>query len=122
MNHDKEQEFLNRVQKTLDNSVDEIDAGTRARLKAIRLNALESGQQKPAWYNPQVITDVFNQNRLVLATSMSVLILAGVWFVQKPTLKDFPVDDMQILTANDDLELYQELEFYQWLVYQSDQS
>jgi len=111
MNQDKEQQFLNGIRNTLDHSLDELDAVTRARLQAARLTALQSRQQQPVW-----------QNKIVLASAMSITLLVSVWLIQKPAIQDIPMDDLQILTANEDLELLRELEFYQWLEYQSDQS
>ena len=111
MSNDKEQQFVNRIRDRLDHSVDKLDTVTLSRLKAARLTALESRNKQPVW-----------QNKMVLATAMSITLLAGIWLIQKPVSQDLPMDDMQILTANDDLELYRDLEFYQWLEYQSDQS
>ncbi|MDH5443993.1 MAG: DUF3619 family protein [Gammaproteobacteria bacterium] len=120
MSQDKEQHFVDKTRQTLNQSVDELDAVTLARLKAVRMTALES-QHKHSEARHTILTTVM-QNRLVLATSMSVILLAGVWVIQKPVLQNIPMDDLHMLTATEDLELYRDLEFYQWLEYQSEQS
>lgn len=111
MSSDKEQQFVDKVRDGLDHSLDQLDAHALARLKAARLSALEGRNKPPVW-----------QNKMVLATGMSITLVAAVWLMQKPSQPDLPMDDLQILTANEDLELYRELEFYQWLEYQSDES
>lgn len=111
MSNDKEQQFVKHVRDRLDHSVDELDTVTLARLKAARLTALESRDRQPIW-----------QNKLVLASAMSVTLVAGIWLIQKPVTQDLPMDDLQILTASEDMELYRDLEFYQWLEYQREQS
>ena len=110
MSQDKQQEFVNKARQTLDQSVAELDTVTLARLKAARLTALEARDKQALW-----------QNKLVLASVMSVTLVAGIWLIQKPVATDFPMDDMQILTSNDELELFRDLEFYQWLAYQNEQ-
>ena len=111
MSQDKEQQFVNNIRQSLDQSVEELDAVTRARLRAARLSALEAGQKRPVWHN-----------RLALASAMSVTLVVGVWMTQKTVDNDLPIDDLQILTSNDDLEMYRDLEFYQWLMYQNEPS
>ena len=110
MSQDKDQQFVSSVRQTLDHSVTELDAVTLARLRAARLTALQGRHKPPIW-----------QNRLALATAMSVVLVAGVWVLQKPMEQDLPLDDLQLLTAKEDLELYRDLEFYQWLEQQREQ-
>ena len=110
MSRDKEQQFVQQIRDKLDHSLGELDAVTLARLKAARLTALEGRNRSPLW-----------QNKMLLASAMSVTLLAGVWLIQKPLTPDLPLEDLQILTSNDDLELYRDLEFYQWLAYQNEQ-
>ena len=110
MSQDKEQQFVDSVRQTLDRSVTELDAVTLARLRAARLTALQGGHKQPVW-----------QNRMALATAMSVALVTGVWLLQKPTGQELPLDDLQLLTAKEDLELYRDLEFYQWLEQQREQ-
>ena len=110
MGQDKEQQFVNNLRKNLDHSLDELDAVTLARLKAARLTALESRDRPAIW-----------QNKMVMASAMSIFLVAGIWLIQNPVVQDLPVEDLQMLTAGEDLDLYRELEFYQWLEYQHEQ-
>lgn len=120
MSQDKQQQFINRAKHTLNQSVDELDAVTLARLKAARLNALEHQQvERP---HTAVLSWLLGHNKLVLTSVMSVMLVTSVWLLQKPLNGDLLIEDMQILSANDDLELYRNLEFYQWLEYEHDQS
>ena len=120
MNNSKEQQFTNRIQKLLDQSVDDLDAVTKTRLKAARLTALEglSGEELS---RGSVLSAVFSHNKLLLATSMSVVVFVSALTI-KQSSTEVPIDDLQILSAREELELFRDLEFYQWLEYQSEQS
>ena len=122
MSQDKQQQFINRAKHTLDQSVDELDAVTLARLKAARLNALEHQHQPMERPPTAVLSWLMGHNKLVLTSVMSAMLVTSVWLLQKPLNGDLLIEDMQILSANDDLELYRNLEFYQWLEYEHDQS
>ncbi len=110
--NDEEQRFINGIVATLDQSRQTLDAVTLARLKAARMTALESAEHKTGW---------LTTNRVLLATAMSTLLVVSVWLL--PVLDDrhLPIDDLPLLTATEDFELYRELEFYQWLEYEREQ-
>lgn len=110
MSQDKEQPFIQHIRDRLDHSLEELDAVTLARLKAARLTALQSRDRRPVW-----------RNKMIMATAMSVSLVAGIWLLQKPGGQQLPLDDLQLLTSSEDLELYRDLEFYQWLEAQREQ-
>ncbi len=111
MSHDKDQPLIDGIKAGLDRSVQQLDAVTLARLKAARLTALDSGRQQPRW---------FIRHRLIMATAMSTLLVVSVWLIQKPEKDSMPLDDLPLLTATEDFELYRDLEFYQWLELESE--
>ena len=113
MSRDEDQTFVNGIKSTLDQSQQSLDAITLARLKAARMTALEGGEHKFGW---------LTQNQMFLATAMSILLGVSVWLIQTPGNGSLPMDDLPLLTATEDFELYRELEFYQWLEYEREQS
>jgi hypothetical protein len=104
-----------RTRAVFEASVEQLDAGTRARLRAARLAAvaeLES-RQRPAW-----------QGWLPMAVAASAALVA-VLLWRAPGESPVPVassgateaiDALEIVAAGDDLDLVAEdLEFYVWL-------
>ena len=76
------------------------------------MTALESAEHKFGW---------LTSNRMLLATSMSILLAVSIWLIQTPGNHHLPMDDLPLLTATEDFELYRDLEFYQWLEYEREQ-
>lgn len=103
---DDEQQLLTQVHRALDEGVAGLDGATRSRLAQARARALEPRHGYRRWWLPA--------GGAVLASVLT----AVVWLGQPLPLPDngfSGVTDLELLTANDDLELYQELEFYHWL-------
>jgi hypothetical protein len=107
-----EEEFLTEVRKTLDRSTESLDPETLRRLRSARFEALErAGAGRLSW---------FRLHRWITAgglTTITVLALGiSLWVgspVQNPPLRQ--PDDMEILTSQDQLDLYKDLDFYSWL-------
>jgi hypothetical protein len=102
-----QQAFIARNKTLLDKSAENIDSATRAELRAIRQQALNAHYAKPWWLAPAPA---------FAATAAVLVITLSVWLNQPSSLNTTPaMDDMQLVTANDELDFYQELEFYEWL-------
>ena len=110
-----EQLLLSAAKSTLDNSVDDLDASTLERLATIRRQAVESATKQqassiglPSWLLPV--------GGLATAAA-AVLVTMTLWTIQ-PDKQDAPVavlEDINLLTAPEEIEFYQDLEFYEWL-------
>ena len=110
-----EQLLLSAAKSTLDNSVDDLDASTLERLATIRRQAVESATKQqasliglPSWLLPV--------GGLATAAA-AVLVTMTLWTIQ-PDIQDAPVavlEDINLLTAPEEIEFYQDLEFYEWL-------
>ena len=108
---DGDQRFVQGAKRLLDASTDELDDVTCARLSAARARAVEAAtgrhEVKPArWLLP--------------AGGVAVSIVAAVAFLMLqdgPTevMSPLPYGDMDLLTAAEPLELFENLEFYEWL-------
>jgi hypothetical protein len=107
-----EEEFLTEVRKTLDRGTESLDPETLRRLRSARFEALErAGAGRLSW---------FRLHRWITAgglTTITVLALGiSLWLgapAQNPPVRQ--PDDLEILTSQDQLDLYKDLDFYRWL-------
>jgi hypothetical protein len=107
-----ESDFAERMRKLLDASAALPDDQTRLRLRSIRLKALEAAEQEVPWYLrfPRWVTAGGLATATVLVMAMSLWIATG-----RNALPVSQVEDVDILTNNEQLELYKDLDFYRWL-------
>ncbi len=101
--------FLNAAKRALDAAENNLDAGTRARLRAARRQALEAGRRpaRPAWLFPVGV---------LAAAAAVVTVAAHLWF-SMPSNNPLQanVDDLGLLTAPESPDFFADLEFYVWL-------
>ncbi|HHO68564.1 MAG TPA: DUF3619 family protein [Gammaproteobacteria bacterium] len=100
-----EQAFVDRLRQQLDRQADELDELTLARLRAARARALEQargGARSHAW---------------LPAAGMAVAAALVAAVLLWPSAPKLPAgaDDLDLLAAGEDMELIEELEFYDWL-------
>lgn len=103
---EKDQTFLAAAKEALDQSVRTLDARTLTRLRQARRRALEA--------RPRQVP------RLVWAggfATISVALLAGALWLYRPVSNDTfsGLEDLELLTSVENLEVYEDLEFYGWL-------
>ncbi len=100
------QDLINSAKSILDRSLDNLDGQTLARLREARRGALKSTSK--------------SLPRLVwaggFATVGVVLVLAALWVLQ-PTPPSLlaTLEDVEILASSEDLDFYDDLDFYHWL-------
>ncbi len=102
-----DENVVSKVLEALDDSVNRIDSETSQRLVAARKNALE--QTKKGFSLPKLFATA--------ATAFSVLI--AVVIVTTQLNQPIETEDSQLIelvATQDTTELYEELEFYTWLV------
>lgn len=109
---DKEQAFLQRINKELDKSEGSLDAETLRALKLARNKAVEAHKattlQKP-WQLWQPVGAV------ALAATLAA-VTVSLNLTQQAAIEPLSTfEDISLLGASEELELYEELEFYQWL-------
>ena len=111
MNPDeKENVFLQQSKKLLDDSADALDAATLSRLNQARQKALETRR-----------SNLFAGGRvgIVFASFAVAAIVAMLWMttpLQQPETLAQQYEDIDMLTAETDLELLEDLEFVSWLL------
>ena len=101
-----EDHWLEPVRAELLNSVDNIDAATTDRLAQIRQQALALA---PARRWPRYVFPV-----AALATGCLVLALT-LNLRQPQPVENEMINDLDLITATESLDLIEDLEFYEWL-------
>ncbi|MDC1436667.1 DUF3619 family protein [Gammaproteobacteria bacterium] len=119
MNQKKsDQRFTQEIKQELDSSCDRLDAQTLSRLTHIRHQALEG---KLEGKNSFFYQRLFNQNPLLSSSAIAACMLVlgiGFYFNMGVGASDITLselEDIEILSADDSFELYDDIEFYQWL-------
>jgi len=106
---EKEKQFIDNVKKALDLSVENLDPGTQAKLTRMRHKALDAGGRKGfdirQWFTLPVVG---------WATAC-ILVLGLAIYMKQPNGTLPPLEDIDLLAAEDNLEFYDGLEFYAWL-------
>ncbi len=95
------------INTALQQSANAIDADTLARIRQVRARVMQQNEERHFnWFG------VFS-GAVATACIMvfSVLLLTG----HETAPQTLPVEDIELVTVLDDLELYENLEFYQWL-------
>ena len=106
--NDSNDAFEKRAKQLFDDSVDGLDAATLSRLNQARHAAIEAS---PRRWPPLVRWAPVGG----LATAAAVALL----LFQSPAVIEPPVDastvDMEILLSEDNLDMLEDLEFYEWI-------
>jgi len=103
-----EKEFLEFARQRLNRGTDDLDPDTRAKLIAIRNRALHSQSEK-SWF-PQWAP----LPAMALLTAVLFIFIVYAKPASVPGL-DTGLEDLEVLASVDQLELYEDLEFYDWL-------
>ncbi len=103
----KDQEIQNKVVDALDASVERLDAETRQKLFAAREHALS--KHKPFIFQ--------HWGKAILATSFSLVMAVAIFYTQfRSPMQNEPIEALELIASQDTLEMYEDLEFYAWLV------
>lgn len=103
---DTEQEFINTVKAAFDRSVAGLDAGVSAELRRIRQHALGKKSEKShAW--------ILYSAGAVGTACLAILIYSFTGPATTP--QPFSAEDIEVLSTTENLDLYENLEFYEWL-------
>ena len=110
-----EREELNEAQRQraralLEQSAERLDHHTVQRLERARTAALKGHERSaPRRVAPWV--------GVAVAASLVAAVALDVWQSSErvPQAPEVATNDMELMTAQDDIEFYQDLEFYEWL-------
>ncbi len=97
----------NWIRNTLDSSVDNLEPGINRRLQQARHAALKTGvKPRRSFWQPA--------GALILA---SILLLAVFIRPERQSVPEpVALADLELITTDDSLQLYENLDFYQWLL------
>jgi uncharacterized protein DUF3619 len=104
--HD-EDELATKIKQDLDESIEALDANTLSRLRQLRAKAIE--RSEPRKYPTQGL--------LIggLATAC-VMVLAVILLLNPETsVQTVPVEELELISSMEHLDLLEDLEFYEWL-------
>lgn len=109
-----EDAFLENIREELDRSCESLDGHTQSRLNSIRHAAIEQGQKSPG----RALLAPFGG----FVTACVLVLLVTVYYPGQTELSSpetpgtvSPIEDLDILTSNESLDFFENLEFYQWL-------
>jgi len=115
-NFDRERWLAERARELFAESVAGLDGETRSKLAQARAKAVEAARSRRfAWWS--------SPSGLVPLGGVAAAALAAVLLWQSPGAPVGPVetavlDDLEILLEGEELDLFEELEFYAWLLEQ----
>ena len=112
MNDDQEKEarFVAALKRELDRGTETLDGMTVVRLRAARLRALDARPRPRAWFLAGGLAGTG-----LAAALAAVLLLTPAMAPPLSGLEQF-----DLLSENDNLDLYEDLEFYRWLAARTD--
>ncbi len=103
---DKDKEFLQAIKSQLDQSIENIDGSTQSRLTQIRHLALDKVSTKS---HPSILLPAG-------AFASACLVLAIVSYLPDQQTEQINVfDDIELISFSGSMDLYEDLEFYEWL-------
>ncbi len=109
---EKEARFLEKARQSLLASEDRLDAATLARLREARARAVEAAEGRA-----RGLFRIPNWMRVgAFATAAAAVLVFAVWV--DPTKQELPVkspDEFEIVLNADNFDLYEDMEFYEWL-------
>lgn len=97
----------NRIRNMLDASLEDLDPDVCRRLQQARHTALETSTKAhmPFWQPA---------GALLLVSVMLLIIF--IWPERQNLPEPVTLADVELMTADDSLQLYEDLDFYQWLL------
>ncbi len=109
---EKEEQFLEKVRGFLDESAETLNPETHLRLRQIRAQALEMAAKRRF--------GLFAAHRWVtvggFATVATAILAIFFWFhVPSSDLPPKQEEDLEILTSQEHIDFYKDLEFFLWL-------
>jgi hypothetical protein len=112
MNDRRQSEIESAARKVFEQSVGELDGATRSKLTQARHRAMAELEQPPALFGwlPQAALAT------LAAAAVGVWVFSGSGSGSDGELTETAVvADIEILLSDDELEFYEELDFYAWL-------
>jgi len=107
MNQNNEDKLTRNIKQTLDDSVQSLGGNTLSMIRQIRTQAVDKAVTRQSSWSA-IFTGA-------LATAC-VMVFAVMILLKSPLSNHIvPPDDLDLISSSESLELYEDLEFYEWL-------
>lgn len=114
-NDSRDRQLAERARALFAAEVEGLDGATRSRLAEARARAVAAARsRRSVWLAPPRLAPLGG-------IAAAVLVAALVWYWPEPAVEpveEAVVTDLDLLLEGEDLELFEELEFYSWLLEQ----
>lgn len=113
MNHqDSDKQMIDQVKRSLDQQADELDAATLSKLRQARARAVDEMEHKTSRLKPRALWT----GGLATAGACAVALML-VWPEDPEITTELgpAIADAEMLSDENSIEFYQELDFYIWL-------
>lgn len=111
---ERDKRLVEMVKEHLDAGVDALDDRMVARLRAARLKAVESAEGRRGWFRFLRWVAVGG-----LTTAAAAVLAVGLWVTERPGESSVATaDDIEIVAAQEQMQFYEDIEFYRWLAAQ----
>jgi hypothetical protein len=107
MNEDNEDKLATNIRQSLDDSVESLDTNTLAKIRQIRAQAVARADVRQRHWS--------NLMTGALATACVITFAVMVLLRSPAPTSSVPLDDLDLISSSESLELYEDLEFYEWL-------
>lgn len=116
----RDAQLVERIRRRLDEDVAGLDDATLSRLRRARQLAVSAAAEgRPGRWRPARLFDRPTGDWLVPAGAFASVVATAIALSLMVAEPDDglarEVEDLDLLTAGEELELYENLEFYQWL-------
>jgi len=113
-NADREQQIAERARQLFTDSVAGLDGQTKSQLARARAEAIEAVGRRRSWFAP---------SQMVPLGGVAAAVLAVAVFWSGPeapveVIESAALNDLDILLEGEALDLFEDLEFYAWLLEQ----
>lgn len=110
MNED-DHSFIRKIKRDLNEGTQRLDAATQSRLTRLRHEALDAGERQGFFAGFNFWHSAYRWPGLATAGTATLVVFL---YFQIPAVQP-NIEDLDLLASEDQLELYQDLEFYAWL-------
>jgi hypothetical protein len=110
--NEQEKRLLEKAKSLLSEAAENLDRETKRRLERIRLDALSAAERMEA---RSFLPSRWATVGAIAATATAAV---AIFFWLRTSPGDFPskhIEDFEMITSTENIELYENLEFYRWL-------
>ncbi len=111
----EDQAFVGRAVQWLDQGNAQLDAATLSRLNQVRHRALDGASASRGWLKAPFGMHWASMTGAAAAVMLAVVIWPGTQSPAPSLAGPGLFDDLEIVMAEDSLEMLEDLEFYEWL-------